>query len=109
MTKLTNPPKRHIATPHPYTQFCNIYSDKITLPNTIHKKLYDHIHLNTKTPNIQNLQETFSYLPMPLLSETLRCNESITEYTHPHPPILNNQTQPTRPTPLTSQETHAIT
>lgn len=32
MTTLSNPPERHIGTPHPYTQFRNIYSDIITPP-----------------------------------------------------------------------------
>lgn len=30
MTTLPNSPERHIDTPHPYTQFCNIYKDIIT-------------------------------------------------------------------------------
>ena len=109
MTTLPNPPERHIDTQHPYTQFCNIYKDIITPPNTIHKKLYDYIHLNPDTLNIQNISEAFPYLPRQLLIEALRYNEPINEYIHPNPPPIQNPSSSNRPIPLTSQETYAIT
>ena len=108
MTTLTNPPERHINIPHLYTQFHNIYKDIITPPNTIHKKLYDHIHLNSDTLNIQNMSEAFSYLPRQLLIEALKYNEPINEYTHPNPPPTQNLPPSTLPLPLTSQESYAI-
>lgn len=33
--KTTNPPERHIETPHAYIQFHNTYCDKMSPPNTI--------------------------------------------------------------------------
>ena len=109
MTRLANPPEQHINTPHPYTQFSNIYKDIITPPNIIHNKLYDYIEQNHDSLNIQNLQETFSYLPMQLLTEALRVNEPINEYTRPNPPPIQNSTTSHNSTPLTSQNTYAIT
>lgn len=44
MTKLPNPPERHIETPHPYSQFLNTHQDRISPPNIIHHTLYNHIH-----------------------------------------------------------------
>ena len=44
MATLSNPPERHIDTPHPYTQFCNIYSDIIT-PPTQYTKSYMIIYI----------------------------------------------------------------
>ena len=109
MTGLTNPPERHINTPHPYTQFRNIYKDIITPSNTIHNKLYDYIHQNHNSLNIQDLQKTFPYLPRQLLTEALRYNEPINEYTHPNPTPIQNLAPSHNPTPLTSQHTYAIT
>ena len=63
MTTLPSPPERNIATPHLYIQFHDIYKDTITPPNTIHKKLFDYIQLNSTTLNIQTMGEAFSYLP----------------------------------------------
>lgn len=68
MTKLPNPPERHVETPHPYTQFHNTYRDKISLPNTIHRKLYNHIHRHPEPPNTHDLQNIFPYLPQQLLT-----------------------------------------
>lgn len=59
MATLPNPPEGHITIPHPYTQFHNVYIDTITPLNTIHKKLYDYLHLNTNTLSIQNMSKTF--------------------------------------------------
>ena len=109
MTTLANPPERHIKTPHPYTQFRDIYKDIITPPNTIHQKLYDYIHINSDTLNIQTLREAFPYLPIQLLIEALRYNEALSEYTHPNPPPSQSLPSPTSPLPLTSQESYAIT
>ena len=108
MTRLTNLLKKHINTLHPYTQFRNIHKDTITPSNTIHNKLYDYIHQNHDILNIQNLQETFLYLPRQLLIEALRVNEPINEYTRPNPPPIQNPTPSHNPTPLTSQNTYAI-
>ena len=109
MTTLTNPPERHINTPHPYTQFRNIYKDIITPPNTIHKKLYDYIHLNPNTLNIQHMSDVFPYLPRQLLIEALRYKEPINEYTHPNPPPTQSPPTSTSPLLLTSQKSYAIT
>ena len=109
MTTLTNPPEKHINTPHPYTQFCNIYKDIITPPNIIHKKLYDYMHLNPDTLTIQNMSEAFPYLPRQLLIEALRYKEPINEYTHPNPPLTQSLPSTNSLPPLTSQESYAIT
>ena len=109
MISLTNPPERHINIPHSYTQFRNIYKDTITPPNTIHNTLYDYIHQHHDSLNIQNLQETFLYLPRQLLTEALRVNEPINEYTRPKSPPIQNSTPSHNSTPLTSQNTYAIT
>ena len=102
MSRLQNPPERHIDTPHPYTQFCHIYKDTITPPNTIHKQLYDYIHLDHNPINLEKLQEKFPYLPRQLLMEALRYNEPINEYTRPNPPITYHSSPLPNPVPLTS-------
>ena len=109
MTKLPNPLECHIDTPHSYTQFYNMYRDKITPQDIIHKKLYDFIHLNPIPPSIQIMQEAFSYLPRQLITEALRYNEPINEYTHPNISTPHNPTPPQKPIPLTSQESYIIT
>ena len=109
MTTLSNPPERHIETTHPYTQFLNNYQDIITPTNTIHNKLYDYIHINSNTINIQNLSEAFPYLPNKILLEALRYNEPLHEYTHPTPLPTQHLPPPNGQLPLTSRETHAIT
>ena len=109
MTKLPNPPERHIETIHPYTQFRNNYIDIITPSNMIHKKLYDHIHLYSNTINIHNLSETFPYLPKQLLLEALRYNEPLPEYTHPTPLPTQPLLPPNGSLPITSREIYAIT
>ena len=109
MATLPNPPERHIATIHPYTQFRNNYIDIITPSNTVHKQLYNYIHLNPQTINIHNLSTAFPYLPKQLLLEALRYNEPLLEYTHPTPLPTQHLLPPTGQLPLTSRETYAIT
>ena len=112
MTTLPNPPERHIDTPHPYTQFYNICKDTITPPNTIHKKLYDYIHLNSNILSIQNLMKAFPYLPRQLRIEALGYNQPIDENTHPDlpspPPPDTKLTPPNESLPLTSLESCAF-
>ena len=109
MSTLPNPPERHIKTIHPYTQFRNNSIDIIAPSNTIHKTLYDYIHLNHNNINFHDLSTTFPYLPRQLLLEALRYNEPLPEYMHATPLLPQHSLTPNGPLPLTSCETHAIT
>ena len=84
MTSLQNPPERHIGVTHPYTQFLQTNQDIINPPNTIHKELYSFIQQGPVPPTIQTMAEKFPFLPEILLAESLKCNEPLEEYSHPH-------------------------
>jgi len=86
LANLTNPPERHILTPHPYTTFVENNQDLIFPKNSLHKEIYEFIHTQNRTPTPTTLQNKFPFLPDPLITETLRCLESINEYSHPPPP-----------------------
>ena len=91
MASLPNPPERHIVTTHPYTQFLQTNQDIIKPPNTIHKELYKIIKQSTEPLNIQLMTNKFPFLPEKLLTEALKHNEPLLEYSHP-PPIPNTPT-----------------
>ena len=83
MSTLRNPPKRHINTLDPYTEFINNHKKIINPSTNIHKEIFDFIHQDTIPMNIQTLTEKFPFLPNSLLNETLRIYEPLTEYSHP--------------------------
>jgi len=85
MALLQNPPERHITTPHPYTQFKNINQDIIKSPNCMYIEFYDFIKQTEEPPNLQIMKDKFPYLPENLLIETLKCNDTLEEYSHPLP------------------------
>ena len=49
LANLTNPPERHIVTPHPYTTFVENNQDIILPKNTIHTEIYEFIHNQSTT------------------------------------------------------------
>ena len=49
LANLTNPPERHIVTPHPYTTFVENNQDIILPKNTIHIEIYEFIHNQSTT------------------------------------------------------------
>jgi hypothetical protein len=108
MTLLQNPPERHILKPHPYTEFINTNQILIRPPNTIHKQLYDFIKQNNNPPNLQLLTNKFPFLPENLLLESLKCNEPITEYSHP-PPLSNIPLPQNQIIQTTNNNTYIIT
>ena len=99
MTTLRNPPKRHIRTLHPYTDFINNHKKLINPPTTIHQETFDFIHQETIPTTIQTLTQKFPFLPNRLLNEALRIYEPLNEYSHPPPtpqippPPIPNETQ----------------
>ena len=95
MNNLNNPPERHIATLHPYTKFIQDNQSLINPPNTIHKEVYNYIHLTRESLSLQKLNNKFSFLLNNLLKETLNFFEPITYYIHPPPlPIIAPSLQP---------------
>ena len=86
LATIRNPPKRHILTPHPYTQIINTNVNIINAPNTIHIELYNFVQQNEQII-IQKLIDKFPFLPIRLLNEAMNNNNSILDYSHP--PIPN--------------------
>ena len=96
LANLINPPERHISTPHPYTTFLETNQDIIHPKNSIHIEMYEFIHNQGTIPTPTTLHNKFPFLPNQLISEALRCLESINEYSHPpplpHQPLESTQT-----------------
>jgi hypothetical protein len=86
LANLTNPPERHILTPHPYTTFVGNNQDIILPKNSIHTEIYEFIHNQDITPTPITLQNKFPFFPNQLITEALRCLESLNEYSHPPTP-----------------------
>jgi hypothetical protein len=61
---------------------------------SIQNELYSFI--TTERPNLETLQQKFSYLPEKLMIEALKCLQPISNFTHPNPtqnhPTINPQT-----------------
>ena len=77
LSKLNNPPERHIITQHPYTKFIVNYQDLIHPRNSIHSELYKFIHSQETPPTPITLQRKFPFLQNKLISEPLYCLENI--------------------------------
>jgi hypothetical protein len=108
LANLTNPTERHILTPHLYTIFIENNQHIILSQNSIHTKIYDFIHNQATTPTPITLKKEFPFLPNQLITETLRCLENISEYSHP-PPLPAAPTPITRINSNTEHETSIIT
>ena len=108
LANLTNPPERHILTPHPYTTFVENNQDIIFPKNSIHTKIYEFIHNQDITPTPTIIQNKFPFLPHKLITEALRCLENINEYSHP-PPLPATSTPTTSTNINTEFETNIIT
>ena len=85
LANLTNPPERHTLTQHPYTMFIENNQDIIYLKSSIHTDLYKYIHNLETPPTTIILQNKFPFLPVKLITESLRCLENINEYSHSPP------------------------
>ena len=85
LANLTNPPERHILTPHPYTTFVENRQDIILPQHSIHTKMYEFIHTQEAPPTPTILQNKFPFLPNQLITEALRCLENLPVYSHPPP------------------------
>ena len=108
LANLSNPPERHILTPHPYTIFINNNQDIIYPKNSIHKKLHEFIHNQEITLTPTTLQSEFPFLPNQLITESLHCLENINEYSHP-PPLPITPTPEPRTNTSTNHETNITT
>ena len=68
LSKLNNPPERHILTQHLYTRFI-VYNQDIIYPkNSIHSELCKFIHNQETPPTPITLQREFPFLPNKLIS-----------------------------------------
>ena len=108
LANLNNPPKRHILTQHPYTTFIENNQNIINLKDSIHTELYEFIHNQEIPPTPITIQREFPFLPVKLITESLRCLKNINEYSHP-PPLPNIPTPTLRTIIRTNYETHIIT
>jgi exonuclease III len=108
LANLTNPPERHILKQHPYTKFVETHHDLLQTQNSVHKALYTFIHSQETPPTLPVTQRKFPFLPDKLISESLRCLETINEYSHP-PPLPNVPTPTTTINTNTNNETNMIT
>jgi hypothetical protein len=108
LANLTNPPERHILKQHPYTKFIETHHDLLQTQNSVHKALYTFIHSQETPPTLPVIQRKFPFLPDKLISESLRCLETINEYSHP-PPLPNVPIPTTTINTNTNNETNIIT
>ena len=108
LANLNNPPERHILTQHPYTTFVENNQNIINLKDSIHTELYEFIHNQEIPPTPITIQREFPFLPVKLITESLRCLKNINEYSHP-PPLPNIPTPTLRTIIRTNYETHIIT
>ena len=108
LANLNKPLERHIHTQHPYTKFIETNQTIIAPQDSIHKELYTFIHSHESPPIFTETQSKFPFLPNKLISECLRCFETLNGYSHP-PPLLNIPTQTTRINTNTNYETNLIT
>ena len=108
LANLANPPERHILKQHSYTKFIETHDDIIEPQNSIHSDLYTFIHNHEIPPTPTEIQNKFPFLPSKLINESLRCFETLDEYSHP-PPLPNYPTQTTRINTNTNHETSIIT
>jgi hypothetical protein len=101
-------PAHSLTTPHTYTQFITNNQEIISLPSSIHTKLYDYIMQNRTHATFETTKTTFPFLPDALISEAMRCTHPLTGYKHL---LRNNLRTPPRTnhTDYTNQPTHFTT
>ena len=109
LTNLTNPPERHILTPHPYTTFMENNEDIILPKNSIHTEIYEFIHNQDTTSTPTTLQsKKIPFLLNRLITKAFRCLENINEYSHP-PPLPATLAPITKTNTNIEHETNIIT
>ena len=108
MTKLHNPPERHIQNTHPYTLFTQTNQQLINPPDSINNEIYNFIEENKQNINLNIMKEKFPFLPDQLLKETLKHREPLNEYSHP-PQLHNIPMIQTHNTQTTNYNTHLTT
>jgi hypothetical protein len=82
-------------TTHPYNQFLIDNQELISLPKTIHRKLYEYITQNLSQVTFETTKTNFSFLPDTLITKALKCTLPLEGYRHPpqntvHPNIRHN-------------------
>jgi hypothetical protein len=101
-------PNNTLLTQHTYNQFLINNHELISLPLSIHTKLYDHIIYNNPPASYETTKTSFPYLPDILIREALNCTQPLIGYiqqpqtTIPLPQRTNNNN-------YTSNATYFIT
>jgi hypothetical protein len=72
-------------TTHLYNQFLKDNQELISLPTTIHHKLYAYIIQNNSHVNLETTKTNFPFLPDTLITEALKCTVPLEGYRHPPP------------------------
>jgi hypothetical protein len=88
ITPYTNP-NQTLFTPHSYNQFFMDNHDLISLPSSLHIKLYDYIIQSKPPANFEFTKITFSFLPNTLITETLWCTHPLIGYIQPPQNIIH--------------------
>jgi hypothetical protein len=89
-------PNHTLYTPHTYTKFLMDNNDILSLPASIHFKLYDYITYSNLFTNFETTKVTFTFLLDILITEALKCTQLLLGYiqppqhnNNPHPPPKN--------------------
>jgi hypothetical protein len=80
MAALNSPPEQTLLTPHPYQKFLTDHADTISLPHTIHTKLYDFINQSIPRPTLDFIKNHFPYLPHTLFVKALKSTQPLLGY-----------------------------
>jgi exonuclease III/uncharacterized phage-associated protein len=84
-------------TTHPYNQFLKDNQELISLPTTIHHKLYAYITQNNFQVNLETTKTNFPFLPDTLITEALKCILPLESYKHPPQNIVHPNIRHTNP------------
>jgi exonuclease III len=95
-------------TQHPYTQFLRNNQELISLPTSIHHKLYEYITQNDSHVNFETNKTAFPFLPDTLIIEALKCTLPLIGYRHPPQNTIHPKTRNTNPV-YTNHATHFTT
>jgi hypothetical protein len=90
-------PKQLTLTCHSYIQFLRNNKDTISLPTTIHSKLYEYITQNNSQVNFESTKSTFPFLPDSLNTEALKCTHPLIGYRHHPQNITHPNTRSSNP------------
>jgi hypothetical protein len=80
MAALNPLPEQTLLTPHPYQKFLTDHADTISLPHTIHTKLYDFINQSFPPPTLEIIKNHFPYLPHTFIIEALKSTQPLLGY-----------------------------